>query len=186
MPNLKSLRPVNKLRAAADEFSNVRNDLDEKLERTLVILKGDRPETLQRKYKQLSSGLHAINWRKEIESIRLAAEMERLSNNVELHKKVSWFYSFLRDYIEHKELLNNGDATSFNSNSNDSKFTNVEVFVISFIHRVLEHKQVFDDQKLQLLKDHLKPDEAEETIALMRILHKNCKTLSQEHYQQRA
>ena len=186
LPNLKSLRPVNKLRAAADEFSNVRNDLDEKLERTLVILKGDRPETLQRKYKQLSSGLHAINWRKEIESIRLAAEMERLSNNVELHKKVSWFYSFLRDYIEHKELLNNGDATSFNSNSNDSKFTNVEVFVISFIHRVLEHKQVFDDQKLQLLKDHLKPDEAEETIALMRILHKNCKTLSQEHYQQRA
>ena len=32
LPNLKSLRPVNKLRAAADEFSNVRNDLDEKLE----------------------------------------------------------------------------------------------------------------------------------------------------------
>ena len=186
LPNLKSLRPVNKLRAAADDFSNVRNDLDEKLEKVLVILKSDRPETLQRKYKQLSSGLHAINWRKEIESIRLAAEMERLTNNVEMHKKVSWFYSFLRDYIEHKELVNTGDATSFNSNNNDSKFTNVEIFVISFIHRVLEHKQVFDDQKLQLLKDHLKPNEVEETIALVRILHQNCKTLSQEHYQQTA
>ena len=46
------------LRAAADEFSNIRNDLDEKLGKTLVVLRHDRPEAFQRKYMQLSSGLH--------------------------------------------------------------------------------------------------------------------------------
>ena len=183
LPNIKSFRPVNRLRAAADEFSNIRNDLDEKLGKTLVVLRHDRPEAFQRKYMQLSSGLHAINWRKEIESIRLGAEIERLTDNVEMHRNIAWFYNFLRDYIEHKEMVETADATSFNKNTTDeSKFTAVETFVINFIHRVLEHGHEFNDHKLNLLKDHLKPHEAEEAVALLRILHKNCKTLSVEHY----
>jgi hypothetical protein len=184
LPNIKSFRPVNRLRSAADEFSNIRNELDEKLSVTLHVLKHDRPEAFQRKFMQLSSGLHAISWRKEIECIRLGAEVARLSENVEMHKKVTWFYNFLRDYIEHKELLQQRtDATSFNNGkTTESKFTPVETFIINFIHRVLEHKHVFDDQKLQLLKDHLKSHEEKEAIALFRILHQHCKTISKEHY----
>ena len=82
-----------------------------------------------------------------------------------------------------KHRLNRARNETFHKNTTDeSKFTAVETFVINFIHRVLEHGHEFNDHKLNLLKDHLKPHEAEEAVALLRILHKNCKTLSMEHY----
>ena len=139
---------------------------------TTYILKASRGETLRRKYEQISSGLKGINWQEEISLMRLGSELKRLGDNVLLHEHTKWFYDLLRDYLAHKEYIR------------EQRFTNLETFILSFIHKVLDHNHLFDDEKFELMLQVLKKDELDtpEVQSLIRFIRMHNKHISEQMF----
>ena len=168
LPGEASSRPIEKLREAADGFVQVRSSKDVVLKNTLRILATSRPETLQRKFGQLSKGLHAMNWKDEMELLRLGSEEERLKDHVFLHQQGLWYYSLLRDFLLHKE------------HAREQNFNGMENFILTFIHKVLSHNHEFDDDRFKMMCDVLKKNDVNspEVQTIFRLIRKHCPTIN--------
>ena len=172
LPSDRMSRPTEKLREAADGFAGVRKEMDQILASTLHILNVSRGETLRRKYEQISGGFKGINWQDEISLMRLGSELTRLEDNVLLHEHTKWFYNLLRDYLAHKEYIR------------EQTFSKLETFILTFIHKVLDHNHLFDGTKFILMCQVLKKEElsAPEVQSLFRFIRKHSDHISEKTF----
>ena len=101
--------------------------------------------------------------------MRLGSELTRLEDNVLLHEHTKWFYNLLRDYLAHKEYIR------------EQTFSKLETFILTFIHKVLDHKHLFDGTKFILMCQVLKKEElsAPEVQSLFRFIRKHSDHISE-------